>query len=311
MSPVRVHTVAERLREIRARLDASTPAPWRTSPTHYWAAGGVMHEVVLRPLGDGEVEFVAITGPIGETRAQQDAHFIAHAREDIAWLLGRVARLRAVQMRGWDTALDSAKHAHVVDEQNARLRAQIATLADEVDEVRAELDGIGHGGDQGDGYGVAPDEYDPADVVTARQLWQAIRGQLDPCDAWTSEEIHPLLRTFVSVLTRRRIETGPDGTPLRAALDRALEEDVSEYIHPAPNDFGGYDIERQALLDIVLAVAQPYVIPTGPARAAAVLAEGVRRAEQLGWRTVSVRKLAALAAGEIDALPALGGDGNG
>lgn len=53
--------------------------------------------------------------------------------------------------------------------------------------------------------------------------------------------------------------------------------------------------------------------PSGDATATgeALLAEAVRRAAVLGWRTVSLTRLARLAAGDVDALPPLGGGRRG
>lgn len=56
------------------------------------------------------------------------------------------------------------------------------------------------------GYGIAPDEFSTDDVRTAQALWQAIKPQFDPNDAWEYTEIGPLLRTFLAVLTTHRPE---------------------------------------------------------------------------------------------------------
>lgn len=204
-------------------------------------------------------------------------------------------------MRGWDTALDGAQHAHALSDQVDRQRAQIVELTRELEEVRAERDAaLG----QQTPYGVTPGEFEHDDTVTAFLLWHAIRGELDPCDAWSYDEVGPLLRTFLAVLARRRAETTPDTTPVRQQLLAAFSEDVSEYI--APNEFGGYDVQRDHLADIVLDVVQPY-LDTTETLGARLLAETVQRAERLGWRTVSVSRLLALASGDGTQLPEVGG----
>lgn len=53
-------------------------------------------------------------------------------------------------------------------------------------------------------YGVAPESFHHDDVVTALELWRAMASEFDPNDVWTIDEICPLLRTFVAVLTNRR-----------------------------------------------------------------------------------------------------------
>ncbi|GLZ36243.1 hypothetical protein Lesp02_84300 [Lentzea sp. NBRC 105346] len=313
MSPIRIPTIDERLAAIRARLAAATAGPWRVAPPDYGWTGpdGRPHEFVHVLDVDGRPSPVALTGPKHvDEQSRHDAEFIAAARADLPWLLAELDRLRAARMRGWDTALDSAQHAGLLSDQVDRQRAKIGELVAEVEELRAELADIGGSGEHAP-YGVAPDEYEPADVATARQLWQAIRGQFDPCDAWDAEQIRALLRTFVAVLTRRRAELEPDTAPLREQLDRALGEDISEYIAPRPDDFGGYDIDRRALLDLVMDVVRPHLMPPGTPQGHRLLAEAVQRAEQLGWRTISVSRLAAIAAGRVDSLPAPGGDGRG
>jgi len=85
--------MTDRLAEIRARLEAATPGPWKwevviaeQSVTEHTLKGP---DVLCRywydrpPSGDGEL--------------------IAHAPEDIAWLLGEVERLRALM--GFTNAL--------------------------------------------------------------------------------------------------------------------------------------------------------------------------------------------------------------
>jgi hypothetical protein len=57
-----------------------------------------------------------------------------------------------------------------------------------------------------DTYGIAPDEFSTDDVRTALSLWEAIKPQFDPNDAWEYTEIGPLLRTFLTVLTKHRPE---------------------------------------------------------------------------------------------------------
>lgn len=106
-------------------------------------------------------------------------------------------------------------------------------------------------------YGVAPDNVHHEDVVTAKELWEAIKPQFDPNDAWEYTELGPLLRTFVAVLDRRRAEIAADagGGDLRQQIVTELDGMVSEFIHP--NEFGGYDVDYGDFADIALAVVQP------------------------------------------------------
>ena len=78
----------DRLTEIRARLDAATPGPWR----------------VIEPLSQNhrpprrmlvaDLEAAQQSSEIGNVQMSWfDTRFIAHAPADIAWLLAEVERL--------------------------------------------------------------------------------------------------------------------------------------------------------------------------------------------------------------------------
>ena len=87
-------TNVQRIAEIRARLDAATPGPWKRSlsGSHYnpWK----VHRGAI---------LVALSG-----EAVEDADLIAHAPADIAWLLDEVERLReaAAEIRADLTFID-------------------------------------------------------------------------------------------------------------------------------------------------------------------------------------------------------------
>ena len=67
-----------RLDEIRERLDAATPGPWVRNDEEFYA------RICAKEYAD-----------IAHVGRANDSDFIAHAREDIPWLLGEVARLTA------------------------------------------------------------------------------------------------------------------------------------------------------------------------------------------------------------------------
>ncbi|MER5503156.1 hypothetical protein ACFYXP_39745 [Streptomyces sp. NPDC002466] len=86
-------SVTTRIAEIRAREQAATTGHWGT---HYDGKGTYSISAGLRPTTAGTVcdAIVAeIRGEHGDGQAYDDARFIAHAREDLAFLLDRVAEL--------------------------------------------------------------------------------------------------------------------------------------------------------------------------------------------------------------------------
>lgn len=97
-----------RIDEIRTRTDVATPGHWGT---HYDGKGTYTVEarpgldLTLGPVNEGAVATLA--GGHGDQQAYQDARFIAHAREDVPYLLGRVAELEA-QLRNTPAYTDLA-----------------------------------------------------------------------------------------------------------------------------------------------------------------------------------------------------------
>ncbi|WP_399554217.1 hypothetical protein OG582_40545 (plasmid) [Streptomyces anulatus] len=117
-----------RIEEIRTRTDAASPGHWGT---HYDGKG--TYTVEARPRLDpraGSVDEGAVatlTGEHGDQQAYQDARFIAHAREDVPYLLDRVAELE-VRLREhahelgegaawnwWDAAVIPGECANLID----------------------------------------------------------------------------------------------------------------------------------------------------------------------------------------------------
>jgi hypothetical protein len=70
----------DREQEIRARAEAATPGPWRSAE----ATDSFVSQVLA---ADGRT--------LGRVAADDNATFMAHAREDVPWLLAENARLRA------------------------------------------------------------------------------------------------------------------------------------------------------------------------------------------------------------------------
>lgn len=102
-----------RLEEIRARLNAATPGPWRTS----WR--GIDPDVVSIEGGICHAEDCDCDGP-DLVLAEADAAFIAHAPEDIAFLLARVAALKAALAPLAAQDCESWGCLHALDNHDAR-----------------------------------------------------------------------------------------------------------------------------------------------------------------------------------------------
>ena len=79
--------MTDRLDEIRARAEAATPGPWAAEreDDYEWIVVGGTYEPDCR----------YVIADCGFDSPQSNATFIAHAREDIPYLLAEVERLRA------------------------------------------------------------------------------------------------------------------------------------------------------------------------------------------------------------------------
>lgn len=101
----------DRLTEIRARMDAATPGPWSVHD-HYDDA---YQFDGMSVVADEET----VVGP--EDRHNRNLDLIAHAPEDIAWLLAEVAQLRADLERArevesdWQLTARDAIRAKAID----------------------------------------------------------------------------------------------------------------------------------------------------------------------------------------------------
>ncbi len=116
---------SNRLLEIRARLEAATPGPWRAVRIGL-DDDGTAESVREVELEEGEEQSYAVvrsTAPRGQVAITDDeegkttaptAEFIANAPADVAWLIEQLDN-----MRTW--ALKS-------DEANDELRAEVETL---------------------------------------------------------------------------------------------------------------------------------------------------------------------------------------
>ncbi len=93
----------ERLAEIRARVEAACPAPWRVNTKDRagedWPIGFVLHGILDVGQDTDGTNWIVTTDGIRASQmvsggAEEDATFIAHARTDIPDLLAEIGRLR-------------------------------------------------------------------------------------------------------------------------------------------------------------------------------------------------------------------------
>jgi hypothetical protein len=88
--------MAARLREIRERCEAATPGPWGSPPWVDTLERWALHQI--REGRDGSTEYVA---PFAAVDGEADRDFIAHAREDVPFLLDFIltqdARIRELE----------------------------------------------------------------------------------------------------------------------------------------------------------------------------------------------------------------------
>ena len=106
--------MTDRLSEIQARAEAATPGPWKPFQpcneegyTDWWVwrdNGDPFYNGVVNVSGreePGAVGDACITDGSDPEQEHNDAAFIAHAREDIPYLLAEVERLRAALELGY------------------------------------------------------------------------------------------------------------------------------------------------------------------------------------------------------------------
>jgi hypothetical protein len=105
---------SDRLDEIKTRAEAATPGPWNPAIAPHPDSAQTHAEYLVaslcnegrplwvawaeNPTDDGFAYVVpAVTGD-GPT-SEANADFVAHAREDVPWLIAEVERLREIERR--------------------------------------------------------------------------------------------------------------------------------------------------------------------------------------------------------------------
>lgn len=118
---------AERLEEIRGRCEAATPAPWSCWNGYEVArSNGVMamtHIGPARPDAGGLMGDWKKMGSADLYASREDAEFVAHAREDIPFLLNLVGAFSHEMVKAVRVAVMlERKHAEEYGRSDARAR---------------------------------------------------------------------------------------------------------------------------------------------------------------------------------------------
>lgn len=123
-----------RLDEIRARCDAASQGPWVVRRCPY-AKRPVEVDGIYTASGERIVETDSGVYPPKEP----DAQFIAHAREDVPWLLAQVAALQDWKERMQKMATPS----DFLTECNTRLEQQVAALTQQIKDLLRDKSQLG------------------------------------------------------------------------------------------------------------------------------------------------------------------------
>lgn len=135
----------ERISEIRARLEAATPGPWEAlTRAPDWGAteiGAQLDTPDARVIADTE-----LWGRQPTEQNVQDAAFIAHAREDVPFLLARLGALEAERdaARAWSARWKAVSKRlwagiHKSLDQSERLAARMLKAEAERDRDKATI----------------------------------------------------------------------------------------------------------------------------------------------------------------------------
>ena len=111
----------ERISEIKARVDAATEGPWE-----FWSNVGLQCTDHGRPIGKPLGPFhqgVKIDGANRTSTMEPDSVFIAHAREDIPYLLAEIERLSPPLAPVLEWEIDEYEHQWFAGDWSIRLYA--------------------------------------------------------------------------------------------------------------------------------------------------------------------------------------------
>jgi hypothetical protein len=100
MSTLLSTEMKKRLKEIRERVEAAAPGPWRIEPRNMKYYDEIMHAPIVKHedcINDEDdflgAHFIGIPQPGRGDMLVPDAWFVSNAREDVPWLLDVIHRL--------------------------------------------------------------------------------------------------------------------------------------------------------------------------------------------------------------------------
>lgn len=97
MKPLEDKAMRERLKEIKARYAHTNPGPWIIEKGGYSGQNWMIADFGLCERDGKDYNVIVTTDAVNASRlcgdAEDDAEFVAHARQDVPWLVAQLERL--------------------------------------------------------------------------------------------------------------------------------------------------------------------------------------------------------------------------
>ena len=97
IKPLEDKALRERLKEIKARYTHANPGPWIIERGGYSGNNWMVGDFGICERDGKDYRVIVTTYAVNASRlcgdAEDDAHFVAHAREDVPWLVEQIEKL--------------------------------------------------------------------------------------------------------------------------------------------------------------------------------------------------------------------------
>lgn len=174
---------ADRLAEIRARIDAATPGPWiyESQADVHGFDGDEIHYVTPQDAARDD------DPPMTSFYERADAELVAHAPDDLAYLLGELDDAQRLFDALGSEAAEELKAAHAaLTKLRARvgvLEGQLATAREEATELGAKLKDFLDGQFRiSKVIGETEDKFEQQRLLGLAEARATLRAALDGCD---------------------------------------------------------------------------------------------------------------------------------